>query len=60
MGVSGVSSALRAAQSAYLSKATQEGVAVQMLKKSLDQEKQAAQELLKGLDTKGKILDVRA
>jgi hypothetical protein len=31
-----------------------------MLKKSLDQEKQAAQELLKGLDTKGKILDVRA
>jgi hypothetical protein len=43
-----------------VSKATQEGVAVQMLKKSLDQEKQVAQELLKGLDTKGKILDVRA
>ena len=53
-GASGASSALSAAQS------SESGVALAMLKKTLDAQKSQGAELLKLIEGKGQIIDIRA
>lgn len=53
-GASGASSTLSVAQS------SENGVALAMLKKSLDAQKSQGAELLKLLEGKGQIIDIRA
>jgi hypothetical protein len=62
MNVGASQAALRAAQSAYAERpgTTATNASVEMLKKSLESEREAAQTLLKTLEPKGRLLDVRA
>lgn len=62
MNVGVSQAALRAAQSAYAERpsAPATNASVEVLKKSLETEREAAQALLKTLEPKGRLLDVRA
>jgi hypothetical protein len=61
MNVGSSLTALRAAQTAYTQKAepVQQEASVAMLKKALDAEKAQAAELLKALEPKGRVIDIR-